>query len=119
MFIRHRSELDEFIAGDNTILREFIHPDKQELELRYSLAHAVVKPGDSTVPHRLTVSEVYCLLEGEGLVRIDDESQKVRKGHVVYIPPHAVQHIENVGDSDLEFFCIVDPAWRPEYEEVL
>jgi len=28
------------------------------------------------------------------------------------------QYIENTGDSDLKFLCIVDPAWREENEEV-
>jgi mannose-6-phosphate isomerase-like protein (cupin superfamily) len=52
-------------------------------------------------------------------MHIDQESQKVGEGSAVYIPPNAVQHIENVGDEELEFLCIVDPAWRPEDEEIV
>jgi mannose-6-phosphate isomerase-like protein (cupin superfamily) len=36
---------------------------------------------------------------------------------MIYIPPKGVQYIENTGDSDLEFLCIVDPPWFPEAEE--
>ena len=119
MLIRDLQQCEEFRAGDHTILRELLHPDKQPLELRYSLAHAVVKPGQSSRPHSLKASEVYYILEGEGRMHIGGETAPVRPGQAVYIPPNAVQWIENTGEGDLVFLCIVDPAWRPEYELVL
>jgi mannose-6-phosphate isomerase-like protein (cupin superfamily) len=105
--------------GDSTRLRELLHPDKQPVELRYSLAHAIVKPGDTSLRHRLTVSEVYYILEGEGTMRIGGETARVGPGDAIYIPPHALQCITNTGRIDLKFICIVDPAWRESYEEVL
>ncbi len=50
---------------------------------------------------------------------IDGESEAVRPGQAIYIPPHSTQYIQNTGGSDLTFLCIVDPAWREEDEEVL
>jgi mannose-6-phosphate isomerase-like protein (cupin superfamily) len=119
MFIRKLSECPEFIAGDNCTLREILHPDKAELKLRFSLAHAVVKPGDTTRVHRLRTSEVYHIIEGEGIMHIDGESAPVRPGSTIYIPPLAKQSITNPGKTVLKFICIVDPAWRKEDEEVL
>lgn len=111
---------EEFTAGDNCRLRELFHPDKQPLALRYSLAHARVAPGQTTAPHRLkAASEVYYILEGEGVMRIGDETAPVRPHQAVYIPPGAEQCITNTGDTDLVFLCIVDPAWRAEDEDVL
>lgn len=107
------------MAGDNTILRELLHPDKADVQLRYSLAHAVVKPGQTSFRHKLKTSEVYYIMEGEGMMYIDDESAKVYPGQTIYIPPHSMQYIKNIGQSDLKFLCIVDPAWRPEDEVVL
>ncbi len=66
MFIKDLQKCAEFIAGDNIILRELLHPDKEELALRYSLAHAVVKPGETSYRHKLKNSEVYYILEGAG-----------------------------------------------------
>jgi mannose-6-phosphate isomerase-like protein (cupin superfamily) len=109
----------EIIAGDLTILRELLHPDKANLEIRYSLAQAKVKPGQSSLPHRLKTSEVYYILKGEGIMHVDDESAAVHAGQAVYIPPNLIQHIDNTGQSDLEFLCIVDPAWKAEDEEIL
>ncbi len=119
MFIRELNECKEFVAGDNCLLREILHPEKQDLALRYSLAHAVVKPGDTTWAHRLTASEVYYIVEGEGIMHINNDDAPVKPGSTIYIPPRAIQSITNSGKSDLKFICIVDPAWRKEDEEIV
>ena len=119
MFIRILNDCPAFTAGDNCTLREILHPDKADLALRYSLAHAVVAPGQTTWLHALKTSEVYYILSGEGLMRIDSESRAVVSGDTVYIPPKARQQITNTGSRDLAFICIVDPAWRSEDEVVV
>lgn len=119
MFVRSLSDCEEFVAGDGSLLRELLHPDKMEAETRYSLAHARVAPAEATRPHRLVASEVYYILAGCGRMFIDDESQVVGAGCAVYIPPGATQSIENAGDDDLIFLCIVDPAWREQDEEIV
>ena len=119
MFIIDLNECDEIIAGDKTSLRELLHPDKADLKIRYSLAHAKVKPGQSSLPPRLKTSEVYYMLGGEGIMHVDDESAPVHAGQAIYVPPNSSQHISNTGDSDLKFLCIVDPAWQPQDEEIL
>ncbi len=119
MLIRNLKDCAEFISGDGCVLRELLHPDKMDLKLGYSLAHAIVHPGDITLPHRLKTSEVYYIIEGEGLMHIDEETAVVHAGATISIPPMAVQFIENKGKTDLVFLAIVDPAWRMEDEEVL
>jgi mannose-6-phosphate isomerase-like protein (cupin superfamily) len=75
--------------------------------------------GQKTRPHKLKSSEIYYIISGQGLMHIDHESFEVSPDCTVYIPPDTVQYIENTGDYDLKFLCIVDPAWRQEDEEVL
>lgn len=118
MLVRKLLDCEEFIAGDRTVLRELLHPDKQPIDLRYSLAHATVAPGDTSTPHALRTSEVYYILSGLGEMHIGDEVQRVEPGDAVYIPPNARQFIHNVGTEPLVFLCIVDPAWRVEDEIV-
>jgi mannose-6-phosphate isomerase-like protein (cupin superfamily) len=118
MLIRKLSACEEFTAGDGTLLRELLHPDKQPINLRYSLAHAIVPIGEVSTPHSLTTSEVYYLLEGQGEMHLDGEQQIVEPGDAVYIPPNAKQFIRNTGDIPLVFICIVDPAWRKEDETI-
>lgn len=118
MFIKNLQDCEEFIAGDDSLLRELLHPDKADLAISYSLAHAVVKPGQTSKPHKLKTSEVYYILEGEGIMHINGESERVKPGQAIYIPPNSKQYIRNSGRTELKFLCIVDPAWRHEDEEV-
>ena len=119
MFVRKLTRCKEITAGDNSILRELINPLKDDLKLHYSLAHAIVKPGDITYAHKLIGSEVYYILEGEGEMNIDDQREKVAAGQAIYIPPNSSQMLKNTGTVDLKFLCIVDPAWRADDEEIL
>jgi len=119
IWIRHLEECREFTAGDGCHLRELLHAEKDRLDLGYSLAHARVAPGEKTKPHKLAASEVYYILQGRGLMRIGKEMREVRPHHVIYIPPRAVQSIENPGKEDLVFLCFVDPAWCREDETIL
>ena len=120
MRIRRLADCPEFVAGDGTRLRELLHPDREyRFGGRYSLALAVLPPGRCSAPHRLASDEVYYILAGRGRMHVDEDSAEVSAGDAVDIPPRAVQWIENTGDTDLEFLCIVDPAWRPEDEEIL
>lgn len=119
MLVQQFEDCHEFTAGDGTRLRELLHPDRQAAAIRYSLAHAILAPGEASTAHRLISSEVYYIISGRGQMAIDAEQCAVAPGAAVYIPPGAVQHIKNIGDGPLEFLCIVDPAWQPEDETVL
>ncbi len=109
----------EFIAGDNSRLKEILNPRKEKLKLTYSLAYAMVKPGKKTLRHRLKYTEVYFIMKGRGIMHINKKKENVNAGDTIYIPPGSIQYIENSGRKLLEFICIVEPAWQPECEEVL
>ncbi|HEX8219111.1 MAG TPA: cupin domain-containing protein [Chloroflexia bacterium] len=108
----------QFVAGDATLLREVLHPSHHPAPVPYSLAHAVLPSGKRSLPHRLRGSEVYYFLQGHGVMHIDGQREAVRAGHVVYVPPGATQYVDNTGDEELAFLCIVHPAWRADDEEV-
>lgn len=109
----------EFLAGDHTRLREILHPAKQPLELGYSLAHGRLGPGARSKRHILTSSEVYYFISGQGRFTINDQVTLIEAGTTVYVQPGGEQSVENTGNVDLEFLCLVDPAWREEDETVL
>ncbi len=119
MYIKHLKDCPEFIAGDDSHLREILNPGKEKIEINYSLAWAMVKPGEKTLPHKLKNSEVYYIIKGIGIMYINNEEKSVKENDTIYIPPDAIQFIKNTGEENLEFLCIVDPAWKPEVEEIL
>lgn len=125
MIIRDTKKAEYFTAGDGCILCELLHPDREEekgngrLFMNTGIAHAFVRKGDKTIPHRLKSSvEIYYIIAGMGIMHIDDETEEVSAGQAVYIPPGSVQWIESAGDSDLELLAITDPRWRAEDEEI-
>jgi len=119
MIIRSLEAATGFKAGDASFLRELLHPAKDPLKIGYSLAHAEIAPGGGSLPHRPKAAAVYYILEGRGQMHIGDERAEVGPGQAVYIPPGAVQFIENAGPGRLAFLCIVDPAWTPAAEEIV
>lgn len=117
--IKSLKDCVEFIAGDKTILREILNPNKEKLELGYSLAWFKVLPGRRTVKHSLKSSEVYYILSGKGLMHLDGESFEVGAKDSIYIAPNTVQWLENLSKTDeLTALCIVDPAWKKEDETI-
>ena len=109
----------EFLAGDHTVLRELLHPAKQPLSLRYSVAHGTLAHGLRSKWHKLRSSEVYYIISGRGRLTVDDSVVPVETGSIVYAPPGGKQSLECSGPTAIEFLCVVEPAWRPEDEEVL
>jgi mannose-6-phosphate isomerase-like protein (cupin superfamily) len=119
MFIRDIASSDEIVAGDNTLLKELFNPLKDELKLQYSFAVGRVQLGGTTYLHRLKSSEVYFFLKGTAEITIDEETAVVGASQAIYIPPGASQQVKNVGNEELLFVCIVDPAWKADDEEIL
>jgi mannose-6-phosphate isomerase-like protein (cupin superfamily) len=113
------SDIKPFITTDGSLIREIFHPQREDIGISCSVAHATVKVGESTTPHTLKKSaEVYVILSGKGMMHINDEKQLLNQGDAVLIPAGSVQSIENAGDEDLKFLCVVDPYWKEEDDEV-
>jgi mannose-6-phosphate isomerase-like protein (cupin superfamily) len=119
MLIRNAANCAPIRSADDCLLHEYLHPAKEPLRIRYSLARAELAPGQASLPHRLRSAEVYCILAGRGVLSVDDGQALVKPGDAVYIPPESVQSIRNQGPEPLVFLCIVDPPWREEDEEIL
>lgn len=119
MFKVRPSDRPEFLAGDHTRLREVLHPVKHPLKLSYSLAHGTLGPGQRSKWHVLNSSEVYYFITGNGRFMVDDQVTSIEAGMTVYVPPGRKQSLENTGSQDIEFLCVVDPAWKIEDERIL
>ncbi|MBL8073375.1 MAG: cupin domain-containing protein [Nitrospira sp.] len=119
MFKVTLADRPEFLAGDETRLREIFHPAKHQLSLNYSLAHGTLPPGQRSKLHALVSSEVYYFVAGRGRLTIDNQVTLIEPGTTVYVPPGGKQFLENDGETDVEFLCLVDPPWRMQDETIL
>lgn len=122
MLIRDIARYSHERVVDRSLLVELLHPDNvpEAAGLSCSIAHAIVPPGESTLPHVLDQStELYYILGGCGEMHIGNEQAPVRAGQIVLIPPGSRQFIRNTGTADLVFLCIVDPKWQADDERLI
>ncbi|MGE0484349.1 MAG: cupin domain-containing protein [Gammaproteobacteria bacterium] len=119
MFVKSLSDCPPLVANDGCMLRELLHPKNDPIALPYSLAIAEVAVGEHSYRHRLAQDEVYYVIEGRGLMHVDDTTREVVVGDAIFIPAGAVQWIENLGAGTLRFMAVVSPPWREEDDERL
>jgi mannose-6-phosphate isomerase-like protein (cupin superfamily) len=119
MIIKNQKNSIKIIGSESAVIYDLLNPTHVENKIRYSLAHVSLSNGKSTLPHIMKTSEVYYILEGEGVLHINNESENVKMGDTIFVLPDSKQHIENIGSKDLKFLCIVDPAWKKDDEIIL
>ena len=119
MSLRKFSDIETIDGLEGAKIRQIFHPHNTLNGIRYSIAHFTLKTGEKSVLHKMKTSEVYFVLEGKATLHVDDDEISLEKNDSVYVPPMAKQFIENSGDGNLEFLCIVDPAWKQTDEEIL
>ncbi|MEE9575046.1 MAG: cupin domain-containing protein [Gammaproteobacteria bacterium] len=114
MFVKKTLDCDAFVANDGCTIRELLHPEKDAVDLPYSLALATVGIGKQSYQHKLEQTEIYHILQGHGRMFIEKEDREVAAGDVIVIPEEALQWIENIGNEPLVFVAIVSPPWTEE-----
>ena len=119
MSVRKSSEVETIPGNEGTKIKQYFHPHNTLNGINYSLAQFTLEPGKKSSLHKIQSSEIYYILEGNAVLRINDESYQLKKDDSVYVPPMSEQYIENTGSANLRFLCIVEPAWKPEDEIIL
>lgn len=111
----------EFINATGISLCELMHPGRMENDpgVNYSIAYAIVGPGEKNLRHRLSNPEAYYVLEGLGTIYIDDVPILLHKGKLVLVPANETQYVKNTGNSSLLLLVINQPAWEAENEEIM
>lgn len=117
---RNLDECEYLDDPGNIHVTELLHPKNfnRDLGIDYSVAHSIIEPGEHIEPHLMKNPEVHYVLEGEGLLYIDDIPVELRPDQLVYIPAGAVQATYNTGNTTLEFLAINQPAWSEKNTEV-
>lgn len=70
-------------------------------------------PGSEQPMHSHPEAEqMYVIVAGTGLMRVDDEEQEVGPGTLVFIPPGAKHAIRSVGSKSLTYVSATSPPFR-------
>ena len=98
----------------NQILREVISLPK------VSMAHVIMKPGNTSLWHQHSkMSEIYFILDGEGILFHADKSTIAKTGTYLVLPPKTPHKLRNTGNSDLEHLVFAIPPFDPNDVELL
>jgi len=98
----------------NQILREVISLPK------VSMAHVTMNPGNVSLWHQHSkMSEIYFILEGDGILYYGNKSIKAERGTYLMIPPKTPHKLRNTGSSDLEHLVLAIPPFNPNDVELL
>ena len=118
MLMKSGQEVPAFIAGDGTWLKELLHPQRDGVNLPYSLAEAVLSGREASLPHVLESNETYFVLNGSGTLFLNGTPYPLESGDLVLVPAGTEQYLVNTTERPLRFLCIVDPPWTAEGEKV-
>jgi mannose-6-phosphate isomerase-like protein (cupin superfamily) len=119
MSLRKNSEIDSIQGNEGTKIKRYFHPHNLTNKINYSLAQFTLEPGKKSRLHKIRSSEIYYILEGNGNLNVDENTYQLGKDDSVYVPPNSKQFIENTGEDDFRFLCIVEPAWNANDELLL
>ncbi|MEW6160364.1 MAG: cupin domain-containing protein [Verrucomicrobiota bacterium] len=112
MDIKNLTEMPAFITKDGSEIRELLAYRNSAIQ-RQSLAEARIPVGGSTQEHyHPNTEEIYFITAGSGRMRIESETQDVRAGDAIAIPPGKKHKIWNTGHEPLRLLCCCVPAYE-------
>jgi mannose-6-phosphate isomerase-like protein (cupin superfamily) len=99
---------------DGSLITELIRPETDG-SANLSLARAVIMPGQSTFLHYHGSSEeIYYVIEGEGLLRVNARTCEIRPGDAHLIRPGEEHNVTCMGETPLCILCACAPPYRHE-----
>jgi len=112
MDVQNIDRVSAFTTKDGSEIRELL-AHRNSCIRNQTLAEARLPAGSSTTRHRhVKTEEIYYILEGQGVMRLGDESREVGAGDAIAIPPEAVHQITNTGTTVLKFLCCCAPGYE-------
>ncbi len=78
---------------------------------------AVIQSGGEQRIHSHRPEQVYFILEGNGLMTVGGETQRVGPGDCVFIPSGQPHGLKNDGDETLRYFSAAASTYEPGHQE--
>ena len=84
-----------------------------------SIQISTIPKGSAQPVHAHDPEQCYYIINGRGLMIIEDETREVTSGDAIYIPSNKKHGIKNIGDMALEYLTANSPVFAKDYEESL
>ena len=110
--LNKQATLTDGTPVENVSVRWLI--DENDGAHNFAMRRFEIKPETSVPLHNHFQDHEIYILSGDGRFYNDSGQEEiVKNGDVVYIPPNEKHGIENIGNSDLIFLCLI-PYLREE-----
>ena len=73
-----------------------------------------MEPGGVQHIHSHEPEQMYYILEGSGVMTVNDERRQVAAGDCIYYPPFAKHGLENTGGTVLRYLSAASPSFTAE-----
>jgi len=70
-----------------------------------------MEPGGAQHVHNHEPEQMYYILEGSGVMTVDDECRQVQAGDCIYFPSFAKHGLENTGGNVLRYLSAASPSF--------
>ena len=112
MEIKNIEQVAAFTTKDTSEIRELLAHRNSSVR-NQSLAEARIPVGAQTIPHyHPKTEEIYYVIEGKGMMTIENETSEVNVGDAIAILPGQTHQIQNIGDQTLKILCCCSPGYE-------
>jgi mannose-6-phosphate isomerase-like protein (cupin superfamily) len=73
-----------------------------------------MEPGGFQHIHYHRPEQMYYILEGSGIMTVDDDRRQVQTGDCIYFPSMAQHGLENTGETVLRYLSAASPSFTEE-----
>lgn len=96
----------------NITVSELFNPENfdRKPDLECSITYSALKPGGNIASQLVETPRAHYILEGEGVLYLDDIPVDLRSGQFVYVPEGSFQTIYNTGNTDLLLLSVNQSA---------
>ena len=111
--IRTLNSIRAVVGDDGALIQELVGVSTGARE--QSLAYIAHPAGTASRPHRHSLAdEIYFVLAGSGLMRIDDETSAIGTGNVIHITRGQLHQVTNTGTEHLRLLVACAPAYTTD-----
>ena len=104
--IAHFTEVKQEDAGEPGVKIRWLIK-KEDGAPNFAMRYFELEPKAKSPHHQHDWEHEVFILDGQCSVFCDGQEKTVSNGYVVFIPPNALHHFENVGKGTLRFLCLV------------
>lgn len=96
--------------GVGGLVKRLIHPSTTGSN-QIGVSIAFISPGEELPEHKHSNEEVYFVLQGEGIMTIDNYHEQInlKEKLSVYIPANRIHYTKNTGNEPLVLLCSLSP----------